>query len=95
MVAYRHTVRDVVVSSKPCTLHAVNLVYSGSAEARVRIYDGTDPKSGSLVVTLDCPSKASTMVDMHNLHCPRGIYVDIVERVEEVTVIYTVLPESK
>lgn len=86
MSAYHYTATDVRVSDKPCKLLSVIVVTDGGGPGKVDIYNGTSADSSYKVVTLRCPANQAQQYRWEGLYLDRGLYVDIVEKADFVTV---------
>ena len=79
---------DGIISTGPMALHGV-VAKASAANAQVLVYNGTDPNSGSLVITIEGPANQSWPIMFTKpLYLPSGGYVDLGSNAEEVLIIW-------
>lgn len=91
MSSYCNVERSTVISVRPCILYTVIVYNTGGDEGVITIYDGIDVDSGRKIATLLCGSKDTTLYAFNGIDCLRGLYVEFVEKAEEVMVEYVPL----
>jgi len=86
MSAYVYLTADRVVTDKPCVLHSIVVTTDGSGPGKVVVYDGAGAESAYVVATLLCGANLSKSFHWKGLELSRGLYIDIVEKADYVTV---------
>lgn len=86
MSAYTYITTDQVVARKPCKLLSVVVTTDGGGPGKVEIYDARGAESAHKIATLLCPANDSQSFHWNGLELTRGLYVDIVEKADYVTV---------
>lgn len=92
MSAYTYIERDTIISSKPCKLYSVIIYGAYTDPSSLNLYDGVDAGSGRTIAQLHSPGKRTTQYGFNGLECPRGLFVDFVDKVDTVTVEWDPLP---
>lgn len=86
MSAWRYLTVDGIVATRPCKLLSVVVTTDGSGPGKVVLYDETTAVAGQEVATLLCEGNLSIQFTFLGLELRRGLYVDIVEAADYVTV---------
>jgi putative NADPH-quinone reductase len=86
MSAYLYTTGDVVVTSRPCRLLSVLVSTDGGGPGKVVLYDEKSAVAGREVATLLTAGNNARHFHWKGLKLHRGLYVDIVEKADYVTV---------
>lgn len=86
MSAYTYLTDDMVVARKPVRLLSVVVTTDGTGPGKVVLYDGRGAETGHEVATLLCGGNLSMCFRWTGLELTRGLYVDIVEKADYVTV---------
>ena len=94
MSAYTFIERDTIICPRPCKVYSVIVYNVGADEGKVALYDGTDSSSGRFITHLTCPAKRTEQYRFNGLECQRGLFVDFVEKAEEVMVEWEPIPSK-
>ncbi len=86
MSAYVYLTGDGLVTDKPCILYSVLVATDGGGPGKVEVYDGQGAESGYKVATLLSEGNNSRHFHWKGLELSRGLYIDIVEKADYVTV---------
>lgn len=86
MSAYVYLTADQLITDKPCLLYSVIVTADESGPGKVEIYDAQGAEAGYKVATLLCSGNLSKSFHWKGLELSRGLYVDIVEKADYVTV---------
>jgi len=86
MPAYTYVVSDQRISEEACILYSVLLTNQGANEGEVVIYDGSGPEPAYKVATVKVGVKESKQYRWKGLSLSRGLYVDIDDKTDMVTV---------
>lgn len=86
MSAYIYLMSDGLVTDKPCVLYSVLVSTNGSGPGKVEIYNAAGAESGYKVATLLTGGNNARHFHWKRLELSRGLYVDIVEKADYVTV---------
>jgi hypothetical protein len=86
MSAYTYLTADNVITDQPCILYSVCVTTDGGGPGKVELYDGQGAEPGYKIATLLCEGNLSMAFRWKGLELSRGLYVDIVEKADYVTV---------
>jgi len=86
MADYEYLTTDRLITNLPCILYSVVVTTDGSGPGKVEIYDGEGAEARYKIATLLCPANSSMVFRWKGLELSRGLYVDIVEKADYVTV---------
>lgn len=86
MSAYAYLTADRLISNKPCKLMSVIIVTDGGGPGKVDVYDSRGAIAADKAMTLRCPSNQAVQYLFGGLEFTKGLYVDIVEKADFVTV---------
>lgn len=86
MSAYQYLTADNIITNLPCVLYSVVVTTDGGGPGKVEVYDGERAEAGYKVATLLCGANSSIQFRWTGLKLTRGLYVDIVEKADYVTV---------
>jgi len=86
MAAYTYLTADRQIANKPCILYSIIVTTDGGGPGKVEVYDADGAESGYKVATLLCASNLSKSFHWKGLELSRGLYVDIVEKADYITV---------
>lgn len=86
MSAWRYMAVDGVVCTRPCRLLSVLVATDGGGPGKVEIYDGREAFSERKIATLLTGGNNSRHFHWKGLELQHGLYMDIVEKADYVTV---------
>jgi hypothetical protein len=86
MSVYSYVVSDERISEEACILHSVLLTNQGGNEGEVVIYDGSGAEAAYKVATVKVGAKESKQYHWKGLRLSRGLFVDIDDKTDMVTV---------
>lgn len=86
MSAYVYLTADNLVTNLPCILYSVTVTTDGGGPGKVELYDAEGAESAYKFATLLCEGNNSKSFHWKGLELSRGLYVDIVEKADYVTV---------
>lgn len=86
MSAWTYLTSDGIVSTGPCLLHSVLVSTDGGGPGKVELYDGREAFSERKVATLLTAANNARHFHWKGLELDYGLYVDIVEKADYVTV---------
>ena len=86
MPAYTYTTQDTVVTSHPCILYSVLVATDGGGPGKVVVYNEKSAVAGQEVATLLSGGNNSRHFHWRGLPLDRGLYIDIVEKADYVTI---------
>lgn len=86
MSIYTNLTNDSVVSTRPCKLLSITMTNFGSGDGRVDIYNERSAVASQKVVTLTQGSNDTIQFRWEGLEFDRGLYVNIVERTDDLTI---------
>lgn len=86
MSAYTYLTTDRLITDKPCRLCSVLVSTDGGGPGKVEVYDGAGAESGYKVATLLTAGNNARHFHWKGLELSRGLYIDIVEKADYVTV---------
>lgn len=86
MSAWNYLTVDGIVSGRPCKLLSVVVTTDGTGPGKVILYDERSAVSGREIAVLLCEGNLSHVFRWAGLELTRGLYVDIVEKADYVTV---------
>jgi hypothetical protein len=94
MSDYEYLTADRKITDKPCILYSVLVTTDGGGPGKVEIYDAAGAVTVQKVATLLCAANLSIHFRWKGLVLTRGLYVDIVEKADYVTVEWEPLPRG-
>lgn len=86
MSNYFYSTTDCLISRKPCKLLSIIIVTDGGGPGKVDVYNARGAIEADKAATLRCPANSSTQYRWQGLELEKGLYVDIVEKADYVTV---------
>lgn len=86
MSAYRYMTVDGIVTASPCRLLSVLVTTDGGGPGKVELYDEQGAEGSRKFATLLCSANQAKMFSWTGLELQRGLYVDIVEKADYITV---------
>lgn len=86
MSSFTYLTVDGIVSTRPCKLLSVILSQEASGTGEVRLYDERSAEGSRLFATLLLNGDGSCQFRWEGLELQRGLYVDIYNKVDYVTV---------
>jgi len=95
MSVYAYVTSDQKITDKPCILYSALLVNTGSNEGTIVIYDGAGAETGYEVATLMVGTKESKLYCWKGLELSRGLFVDIDDKTDMITVEWEPVGYSK
>lgn len=86
MSAYVYLTASRTITSQPCKLLSIIIVTDGGGPGKVDVYDAHNVDANHKVAPLRCPANQSVQYGWSGLELSRGLYIDIVEKADYVTV---------
>lgn len=86
MSAYTYVVTDQLITRKPCKLLSLTVSTQGGGPGIVKAYNSRGAVSADLAVNVLCPANQSKQFAFHGLEFGKGLFVEIVEKADYVTV---------
>lgn len=86
MHGFTYLTADRKITDHPCDLYSIVVTTDGSGPGKVEVYNAHGAEPGYKVATLLCPANQSVQFNWHGLYLDRGLYVDIVEKADYITV---------
>lgn len=86
MSAYVYLTADRLITDRPCILYSALVSTDGGGPGKVEIYDGSGAEEGYKVATLLTAGNNARHFHWKGLELSRGLYVDIVEKADYVTI---------
>lgn len=86
MPTYTYLTADRKITDAPCKLLSVLVSTDGGGPGKVEIYDSRNVDATHKVATLLCGGNLSLHFKWSGLELSRGLYVDIVEKADYITV---------
>lgn len=77
---------DGVVSNLPCVLYSLTITTEGGGPGKVQVYDSSKADAPYRIASLLCSANQSKQFRWEGLPLDRGLYIDIVEKADYVTV---------
>lgn len=86
MSAYAYVTTSQIISDRPCKLLSVIVITDGGGPGKVDIYDAGAINASYKVATLRCSGNAGQQYSWKGLELQRGLYVEMVEKADFVTI---------
>lgn len=86
MTAYAYLTESRLITDKPCELISILVATDGGGPGKVVAYDAQGAESGYTVATLLSAGNNSRHFHWKGLELGRGLYIEIVEKADYVTV---------
>lgn len=94
MSAYYYSTTDCLITRKPCKLLSILIITDGGGPGKVDVYDSRGSIAADKVATLRCPANQGIQYHWSGLEMRKGLYIDIVEKADYITVEWEPLPKD-